>query len=247
MWTKAEFVDFLWSEGHGDVWETTVVPGMKKAILCSLLCTQEFIECRKLRLHFIFSSPAAEVHMYVLVSLLQNAFEIYGADFMLTTNFQPWLLEINSSPSMARSTKATSLLVEQVLGDMLKGAIGLDCHSRCIVFACRNMAMSFSCVGSAARQDSSHGRLRVAVPTALRARASLVGLVTRDQRQAHPETRSPRPLREVTSTRSVKTAHLLQAVVCSRVVTQLFVALRSDEKHNEDDDDDDVDTESVLE
>ena len=64
MWTKAEFVDFLWSEGHGDVWETTVVPGMKKAILCSLLCTQEFIECRKVRLHFQ-NSPASLVHMHL--------------------------------------------------------------------------------------------------------------------------------------------------------------------------------------
>ena len=47
MWTSSEFIHYLWSEGYGDVWETQVVPGMKKAILCSLLCTQEFIECRK--------------------------------------------------------------------------------------------------------------------------------------------------------------------------------------------------------
>ena len=34
---------------QGEVWQEKVVPGMKKAILCSLLCTQEFIEGRKVR------------------------------------------------------------------------------------------------------------------------------------------------------------------------------------------------------
>ena len=40
---------------------------------------------------------------------------------MITPNFQPWLLEINSSPSMARNTKATCALVDAVLEDTLKG------------------------------------------------------------------------------------------------------------------------------
>ena len=51
----------------------------------------------------------------------QSAFELYGADFMLTEDFQPWLLEINVSPSMAQTTHATSVLVDRVLEDMIKG------------------------------------------------------------------------------------------------------------------------------
>ena len=35
------------SEGHGDVWSSKIVPGMKQAILCVLLCTQDQVEHRK--------------------------------------------------------------------------------------------------------------------------------------------------------------------------------------------------------
>ena len=54
----------------------------------------------------------------------QNAFELYGADFMLTEDLSPWLLEINSSPCMSKSTHATAQLVDQVMEDTLKGKAG---------------------------------------------------------------------------------------------------------------------------
>ena len=56
-----------------------------------------------------------------MIELFQSAFELYGADFMITKDFQPWLLEINSSPSMSQSTHATAELVERVLEDTMKG------------------------------------------------------------------------------------------------------------------------------
>ena len=46
---------------------------------------------------------------------------------MLTEDLQPWLLEVNSSPSMAKSSRATSKLVDLVLEDTLKGRY----HDRC--------------------------------------------------------------------------------------------------------------------
>lgn len=40
---------------------------------------------------------------------------------MLTEDFQPWLIEINSSPSMEASTSVTAKLCHKVLDDTIKG------------------------------------------------------------------------------------------------------------------------------
>jgi len=40
---------------------------------------------------------------------------------MITEDLQPWLIEINSSPSMARTTRVTAELVDGVLEDTVKG------------------------------------------------------------------------------------------------------------------------------
>ena len=52
---------------------------------------------------------------------IQSAFELYGADFMLGEDLSPWLIEINSSPSMCRNTRATVKLVDMVMEDTIKG------------------------------------------------------------------------------------------------------------------------------
>ena len=39
---------------------------------------------------------------------------------MITEDFEPWLIEINSSPSMARTTQVSLQLVDAVLEDTLK-------------------------------------------------------------------------------------------------------------------------------
>ena len=42
---------------------------------------------------------------------------------MLTEDLQPWLIEINSSPSMEASTAVTARLCKNVLDDTIKGRI----------------------------------------------------------------------------------------------------------------------------
>jgi len=56
--------------------------------------------------------------MYVSV---QNAFELYGADFMISENYSPWLLEVNSSPGMLPSSVEKTKLCAAVIKDTIKG------------------------------------------------------------------------------------------------------------------------------
>ena len=40
---------------------------------------------------------------------------------MITEDLQPWLLEINSSPSMCVNTRVMEKMVDMVMDDMVKG------------------------------------------------------------------------------------------------------------------------------
>lgn len=51
----------------------------------------------------------------------KNSFELFGADFILTEDFKPWLLEINANPALHASTPITAKMCPQVLEDVLKG------------------------------------------------------------------------------------------------------------------------------
>jgi len=72
---------------------------MKQAIIGVLLTSQENTENRK------------------------SCFELYGADFMLTEDYRPWLIEINSCPCMAPSTSITARMCAQCLEDAVKGLL----------------------------------------------------------------------------------------------------------------------------
>lgn len=46
--------------------------------------------------------------------------EFVGYDFMIDENYDPWLIEINMSPSMEHSTPITKRMVKRVLNDVGK-------------------------------------------------------------------------------------------------------------------------------
>ncbi|KAL3313613.1 Protein monoglycylase ttll8 [Cichlidogyrus casuarinus] len=100
MWYLDEFLLHLNEKGTENLWHNRVLPGMKDAVISSMLCSQGSIDPRK------------------------NCFEVFGADFMISEpDFNPWLIEINSSPCMAPSTEVTAHLTPMILEDAVKVAV----------------------------------------------------------------------------------------------------------------------------
>lgn len=50
----------------------------------------------------------------------KGSFDVYGLDFVLDTELNAWLLEINASPSMEHSTPITARMCQEVAEDTMK-------------------------------------------------------------------------------------------------------------------------------
>ncbi|KAF5897056.1 tubulin monoglycylase TTLL3-like, partial [Clarias magur] len=96
MWSCAEFRSWLSAAGRAGLWDEVVLPGMRKALIQTLLTAQDSVEPRK------------------------ASFELYGADFLLGSDLHPWLLEVNVSPTMCCSTAVTARLCPAVQEDTLR-------------------------------------------------------------------------------------------------------------------------------
>ncbi|NWT91218.1 TTLL3 monoglycylase, partial [Urocynchramus pylzowi] len=96
IWSNKQFQAHLARLGQVNAWQQVMVPGMKAAILNALRCTRDQVGSRK------------------------GSFELFGADFLIGEDFQPWLLEINSCPTMSPSSAVTRRLCANVQRDTLR-------------------------------------------------------------------------------------------------------------------------------
>ena len=106
MWHSEEFGEYLREENGRDVYEEEIKPKIKKIVLYTLECVQDMVDSTK------------------------SGAELYGYDVMVDEDFNPWLIEINSSPAMDYSTPVTKQLVKQVLEDTVKVIVDYNYASK---------------------------------------------------------------------------------------------------------------------
>ncbi|KAL4467012.1 hypothetical protein ABPG74_010609 [Tetrahymena malaccensis] len=96
MYTQEQLENFFIETEGFNVFQQKIKPQIINIIKWSILSCSDTVESRK------------------------NSMELFGYDIMIDTNFNPWLLEVNTSPSLEYSTEITKKLVKQVLEDVAK-------------------------------------------------------------------------------------------------------------------------------
>ncbi|CAH0726461.1 unnamed protein product, partial [Brenthis ino] len=99
MWSLDKYKVYLKNIGKDNVWDEIIYPGMKKTIVGTMLSCQDFL------------------------SVSKNRFELYGCDFILDKEYNPWLIEINSCPDLNHTTQVTAKICPAVISDIIKVVI----------------------------------------------------------------------------------------------------------------------------
>lgn len=100
MWDFAQFKRYLASIGKGDVWRTSIYPS---------ICETITVVVRDHRKRNMGKSSSS------------SSFQLLGADFVLTENLDPWLIEINGNPGLSPTTSVIANVAATLLEDMIKG------------------------------------------------------------------------------------------------------------------------------
>ncbi|XP_027849820.2 tubulin glycylase 3A-like isoform X1 [Aphis gossypii] len=105
MWDFAQFKEYLKSIEKGDKWHTSIYP-----TICETIST------------------------ILIKSFKQNigktfAFQLFGADFILTEHFEPWLIEINSNPGLNPTTSIIARIATMLLKDIIKVTVDFPLNS----------------------------------------------------------------------------------------------------------------------
>lgn len=104
MWNLKKFQEYLeTNEKQKDIWYQNIHPAITRNIVGVVQSSIEEIE------------------------LKSNRFHIYGADFLITEDFNVYLLEVNCSPALStNTTPVTEVIFQQVQEDAIKGILPVD-------------------------------------------------------------------------------------------------------------------------
>ena len=105
MWSHTQFTTYLnrLTKKQGSstnypngIYQDKILPQLKKGVISSLLATRDSVlNDTKFVQHTLF-----------------------GYDFMVDTNYNVWLIEVNSSPSMEYSSSITERMVKEGMSDI---------------------------------------------------------------------------------------------------------------------------------
>lgn len=97
MWSIDDLLAYFKEIGKDNVWEEQIYPSMKKSLEAVTLASIDHIE------------------------LKPGRFELFGCDYLITENFEMYLLEINRGPAMCYYTPISKYVCGTVMEDILKG------------------------------------------------------------------------------------------------------------------------------
>lgn len=102
MWSLEQFKVYLkHSNAPDNIWEERIYPGFKENLIAVVMASLEETD------------------------FVENSFELYGCDLMLDEQYNPILIEINSTPDLSPSTDVTARICPLALKDLVKVIVDL--------------------------------------------------------------------------------------------------------------------------